>query len=89
MRIPSSVKRCIIASGLLSILYVGAFISRFELLGAPVRDDIHGWLGPARRGDTHLVDIGKVYYLEGADLSDYHAFRPLCILWLSAMGFST
>jgi hypothetical protein len=87
MRIPRSVKCSIIACGLLFMLYVGAFIWRFELLGAPVLDDDHGWLGPARRGDTQLVDIGKVYYYEGADYSDYQVFRPLCILWLSVLGF--
>jgi len=69
------------------VLYFAAFICRFEILSSPVRDDAHGWLGPVMRGDTHSVDIGKVYYYEGTDFSAYRVFRPLCRVWLLVMGF--
>lgn len=87
MKTPRSVKWISIACSVLFILYAGAFVARFELLGDPVRNDTHGWLGPVRRGETQVVDIGKIYYYEGADYSDYQTFRPLCKLWLFAMGF--
>ena len=79
----------VIVSGVLVAVYLGAFVWRFDLFSAPVRNDTYdtyGWLGPARRGDTHVVDIGKVHFYEGTDYSDYRTFRPLCKVWLLLMG---
>ena len=76
-----------VAFGVLLVFYFAAFVWRFELLSGPVRDDVHGWLGPVIRGDAHTVDIGKVYYYEGTDFSSYRVFRPLCRVWLWVMGF--
>jgi hypothetical protein len=74
--------------GLLAAAYVVAFALRFEVLSDPVRDNVHGWLGPVIRGDSAIVDIGKVYYFEGTDTSSYQMFRPLCRAWLWIMGLS-
>jgi len=68
--------------------YLGAFVWRFEILSGPVRNDSNGWLGPVIRGDSRIVDIGKVYYYKGTDISTYRTFRPVCGLWLWVMGFS-
>ena len=46
------------------LLYLLAFAWRFEIFGCPVRDEMHGWLGPRVRGDVHCIDIGKVWYRE-------------------------
>ena len=82
-------KRLIILILLLPILYVLAFAVRFEVLGYPVRDDRHGWLGPRVRGDVRCEDIGKVWYRQGDDISDYTGvFRPLCRLWVYANDLS-
>jgi len=70
------------------MLYLGAFIYRFELFSSPVRDDRHGWLGPVIRGDKHTVDIGKAYYYEGTTFSSYKMFRPLCAAWLWVNGLN-
>jgi len=70
------------------LFYVGSFFWRFDVFGDAVRDDKHGWLGPAIRGDSHTVDIGKVLFYEGTDFSLYRTYRPCCRLWLSVMGFS-
>jgi hypothetical protein len=66
--------------------YCGSFIWHFEILGDPVRDNAHGWLGPVIRGDSHTVDIGKVGFYEGTDLSFYRTYRPLCVIWLRVQG---
>jgi len=34
-----------------------------------------------------MVDIGKVYYFEGTDISLYRTFRAPCKVWLWVMGF--
>ena len=73
------------ACGILAALYFAAFVSRFEVLGSPVRNDAYGWLGPAMRGGSY-IDVGKVYYYEGTDFSSYRVFRPLCFVWLRVMG---
>jgi len=70
-----------------ALLYVGSFACRFDLFGDAVRDNEHGWLGPAIREDSRTVDIGKVGYYEGTDFSLYRTYRPLCRVWLSVMGF--
>lgn len=87
MKIRNSCKWFALTAGVLVMLYFAAFIIRFEIFSSPVRSDTQGWLGPVMRGDTHSVDIGKVYYYEGADLSAYRVFRPLCKAWLYVMGF--
>jgi hypothetical protein len=66
-------------------LYVGSFIWHFDIFSSPVRDG-HGWLGPVVRGDSHVVDIGKVYDYEGTDFSLYRTYHPLCVVWLRVNG---
>jgi hypothetical protein len=68
------------------VIYVGAFVWRFDVLSSPVRDDKHGWLGPLIRGDVHSRDIGKAYFYESDDVSSYRTFSPLCKLWLLVQG---
>jgi len=75
-----------IAFALVILIYLGAFVRKFEIFSGPVRDDKHGWLGPVIRGDLHTVDIGKVYYYEGTSFSSYQMFRPLCATWLWVNG---
>ncbi len=70
------------------VLYVAAFVWRFDVLSDPVRNNQYGWLGPQIRGDKHSVDIGKVLYYESDDVSPYRGvFRPLCKLWIWVNGF--
>jgi hypothetical protein len=52
-------KPIVLAVSLGLVIYVAAFVWNFEMLSNPVRDNKHGWLGPATRGDSHVVDIGK------------------------------
>jgi len=87
MRIRRPFCMIVLTFGIGMVLYFAAFIYCFEIFSSPVRDDAHGWLGPLMRGDTHSVDIGKVYYYEGTDFSSYRAFRPLCRVWLLVTGF--
>ena len=69
------------------LLYLLAFAVRFDVLGYPVRDDRHGWIGPRVRGDTRCEDIGKVWYRQGDDIAEYEGiFRPLCRFWIFANG---
>jgi hypothetical protein len=86
MKIRRPFRLLAITFGVAMVLYFAAFICRFEIFSSPVRDDAHGWLGPVMRGDSHSLDIGKVYYYEGADFSSYRVFRPLCKVWLLVMG---
>jgi hypothetical protein len=59
------------------IAYIALFVSRFDIFGQPVHSVKYGWLGPAIRGDSHIVDIGSAYDYEGADISSYRTFGPL------------
>ena len=68
-------------------LYLAAFVWQFQLLGLPVRNNDHGWLGPPLRRNPNVRDIGKIYYYEGTDYSSYHRFYPLCQVWLWMNGF--
>ena len=70
-----------------AICYIAAFVYRFDIFGAPVRSST-GWLGPLQRGDSHAVDIGKVWHTDSPDASLYRSYRPLCQLWLDLQGFS-
>ena len=87
MKIRTQIRLLSIACGVLIVVYLVAFVWRFDVLGAPVRDGNHGWLGPPIRGNSQIVDIGKVYYYEGTDGSLYRSFRPLCRVWLWVNGF--
>ena len=66
-------------------IYLFAFVMCFEIFGSPVRDK-QGWLGPVARGNPDYVDIGKVYFYEGTDYLSYSVFRPMCRVWLWAVG---
>jgi hypothetical protein len=87
MKIRKQIRLLPIACGVLIVVYLVAFVWRFDILGAPVRDGNHGWLGPPIRGNSQIVDIGKVYYYEGTDGSLYRSFRPVCRVWLWVTGF--
>ena len=87
MKIRRPFRTLAVPFGILVALYLAAFLCRFDVFSDPVRDDAHGWLGPVIRGDSRVVDIGKVYYYEGTDFSAYRTFRPLCRAWLWTMGF--
>ncbi|MEY2483498.1 MAG: hypothetical protein QOK24_2026 [Verrucomicrobiota bacterium] len=67
--------------------YVFSFLCLFEVLGDPVRSNAGQWLGPAKRINPQLIDIGKIYVYEGSDMAIYRAYRPLCLIWLWIMGF--
>lgn len=70
------------------VLYVAAFVWRFDVLSDPVRNNQNGWLGPQIRGDKYCVDIGKVLYYGSDDISPYRGvFRPLCKVWIWVNGF--
>ena len=69
-------------------IYVVSFACRFDVLSDYAVRNNHGWLGPVILGDKHTVDIGKVVYYEGTDVSLYQTYRPLCVLWLRVWGFS-
>jgi hypothetical protein len=70
------------------LLYILAFVWRFDVLSDPVRNNRFGWLGPQIRGDTHCVDAGKILYYESDDVSTYRGvFRPLCRIWILINGF--
>jgi len=87
MRIRRPLRLLSMACGVLVACYLAAFLWCFEIFSAPVRDNEHGWLGPVIRGNSHIVDIGKVYYFEGTDISLYRTFRAPCKVWLWVMGF--
>src|SRR5215213_118075 len=61
--------------------YVGAFVYRFDIFSAPVRNS-DGWLGPLVRGDSQAVDVGKVWHTDNPQLSLYRTYGPLCRWWL-------
>ncbi|MFN2624295.1 MAG: hypothetical protein ABR611_15785, partial [Chthoniobacterales bacterium] len=68
-------------------VYIAAFVWRFDVVSAPVRNNKYGWLGPQIRGDTHSVDIGKVLSYESDEISAYRGvFRPLCKVWVWMKG---
>ena len=71
---------------ILCFLYGSSFVFLFDLLGQPVHSNDFGWLGPAPRDTTSLVDIGEVYDYENSDLSLFRFYRPLCRLWLTLNG---
>ena len=80
-----TVFRCLVA---LVALYVISFGCVFQLFSSPVRDNDHGWLGPAKRSDPQVTDIGKVLYYEGTDFTAYRFHSPLCAVWLLLNGLS-
>ena len=85
-KIPRIFPLIVVVMCVLPALYLGTFLGRLGVFGAPVRNPKYDWLGPPRRGDLELVDIGKVSYYEGRDYGDYRVFRPLCRFWLSVTG---
>ena len=72
--------------GLVLGVYVVAFLCCFDVFSGPVRNDRLGWLGPLVRGDTHSVDVGKVYDYQSDDTFYYRLFWPLCKAWILANG---
>ncbi len=68
---------------------VVAFVVTFETLGLPVRDNVHGWLGPTPRHTGCVQDIGKVNYWTCSDVSVFRRHEISCRLWLKMEGFSS
>jgi hypothetical protein len=69
------------------IVYSGStFMATFEMLGPPVRNDQHGWLGPTPRGSECVLDIGKVNEWTCADTSVFERHRFGCSIWLALNG---
>jgi hypothetical protein len=71
---------------LVAVAYLGAFVAEFQLLGLPVRDEVHGWLGPTPRNTSCVVDIGKVNSWQCDDITVFRRYRFGCQAWLWAMG---
>lgn len=82
-RVRQIIRWALVPFGVLTF-YIGCFIWRFDVLSLPVRDNVHGWLGPLIRGDSHSICIGDVYFYEGTDFTLYDFYHPLCALWLLA-----
>jgi len=80
-------------AGLVGLAIVGywtaVFVATFQLLGAPVRDRTHGWLGPTPRDPRYhhcLIDIGKVNDWTCPDITPFQRHRIGCLLWLRLNG---
>jgi hypothetical protein len=86
MKINKRFKILATTCGVLIAIYLAVFVMCFDVLSSPVRNNTHGWLGPAIRGDSHSVDIGKVYYYQGTNYYSYRVFKPLCKAWLWVNG---
>ena len=71
---------------LVLVVYLAAFVWRFDVFSSPVRNDRHGWLGPLIRDDKHSVDIRKTYNYQSDDLLYYRAFWPLRKIWILMNG---
>ena len=68
--------------------YVISFVCMFEVLGDPVRSEAGQWLGPPKRFNAEVTDVGKVFVYHGKHVFVYRFYRPLCVAWLYCMGFS-
>ena len=70
------------------VLYqVSMFLVIFEVLGPPVRDNTHGWLGPTPRQTGCVEDMGKMNYWNCPDVSVFQHHQLGCRVWLWANGF--
>jgi len=58
-------------------IYLGSFYYFVDVFSSPVRTSNH-WVGPGVRGDTSVVDTGKVWHPDTPD-SLYNRYRPLCV----------
>jgi hypothetical protein len=74
---------------MLMMWFVGAFVWEFELLGLPVRNNTHGWLGPTLRNNACVEDIGKVNYWTCGDIRVFTRHRLGGWAWLKLNGFDT
>jgi hypothetical protein len=78
----------LVTAGSVAAAYVIFFACTFELLGDPVRSEAGQWLGPPKRFNAEVTDIGKVFVYHGKQMFVYRFYRPLCVVWLYCMGFS-
>jgi hypothetical protein len=89
--VPRRVRRLVTLGGVLSLLLIGgyvvAFVAQFSILGPPVRDEAHGWLGPTPRGSSCVRDIGKVNEWTCDDIGVFQRYRLGSRVWLWANGF--
>ncbi len=76
-----------VVGGIVAV-YMICFASIFDVLGDPVRTEDGHWLGPAKRVNPEVTDIGKIYVYNGKGMFSYRLYRPLCVVWLYVMGFS-
>jgi hypothetical protein len=76
-----AVRRAILMTiGSIVAVYIISFACTFEVLVDPVRSESGQWLGPPKRFNAEVTDVGKVFV--------YRFYRPLCVAWLYCMGFS-
>jgi hypothetical protein len=80
-------RRVVLAIGVIVAFYVFSFACTFELFGDPVRSEDGQWLGPPKRINPTVTDIGKIYVYRSNQLFAYRFYRPLCVVWLRVMGF--
>jgi hypothetical protein len=66
--------------------FLSVFVLRFQLLGYPVRNNEHGWLGPTPRSSSCVEDAGKVNYWKCDDVSVFKEHRIGSALWLRLNG---
>jgi hypothetical protein len=71
---------------LIVAVYVSAFLTEFQLLGLPVRNEAHGWLGPTPRRASCVVDTGKINSWQCDDITIFQRYRLGCQAWLWVMG---
>jgi len=81
------IKRLFQVIAALAVLYVVSFVFVFEVLCFPVHNQ-SGWLGPKKRYNPQVSDIGKIYCYDGTDMGFYRSYRPLCIVWLWFNGLA-
>ena len=73
---------------ILGITKIAIFANKFELFGYPVRNNVHGWLGPTPRDSKCLEDIGKVYDWSCDNIEIFKNNQIDCKIWLKLNGLA-
>lgn len=81
------VKRIFQITAVVLLLYLISFGCFFNILSYPVRNQ-HDWLGPAKRFNPQVTDIGKVYHYDSKNQTLYSIYQPLCWAWLRLNSLS-
>lgn len=66
--------------GLLA-LYLISFFVVFDVFSYPTRTS-QGWIGPAKRDNPQVLDIGGGYEYQGTSVTAYSIYQPCCWAWL-------